>query len=492
VAEFSADMMADPARAAPIENEYLNLLEVAINKMLFEISSMVEKSGEINPEWFRSYISSVDSSIRDDLEEKILSLVDKSLHRGMLFAEKQAKRATVAHLRDYRRYEPKTIPLSTGLPGGLGISMGFTYTIPEPARQAVRSRNLQQVEGLSSQTKADIMREITDGMTAGAGPREIARRISGLTDVSRSRAERIARTEVMSGINTAVRDRYRSMGIERFEWMSATEDDGRICDRCKELDGKIIPEETNEFPPLHPNCRCTIRPARKAEEEKEESPGISDELSLIVRGEGDSLPFTMRQEEMLPLKMKNLSGGSSFDVYRGSGYYSINTYLRNPEKYPQLVEIGDRMIAEDQVKELVASMDKSLSKAEELPPGLELFRGLGDQSGREMWERSEIGDIIKDKAYQSSSLSPRAAGYFALVWDQDMENRVQHRTMIRKITLGGEKGIYYGFGGEYEVTLPRGSEWKVVQKDTVERDVGNPHNPITEKIHIITVIRRGS
>lgn len=70
----------------------------------------------------------------------------------------------------------------------------------------VRARVFEEMEGLTASVKSDIAGTLARGMEAGEGPRAIAKRISERTGVSKSRAVRIARTE----INTAHRRARRA------------------------------------------------------------------------------------------------------------------------------------------------------------------------------------------------------------------------------------------------------------------------------------------
>lgn len=52
---------------------------------------------------------------------------------------------------------------------------------------------------------------------------------------------------------------YRDAGIKRVRWMTAG--DERVCDTCRERDGKVYP--INAIPPkLHKHCRCVFEPVR--------------------------------------------------------------------------------------------------------------------------------------------------------------------------------------------------------------------------------------
>ena len=54
-------------------------------------------------------------------------------------------------------------------------------------------------------------------------------------------------------------DAYRAAGIKEYEFMATL--DARTCAQCAALDGKHFPVDDaqpgNNFPPLHPNDRCT-------------------------------------------------------------------------------------------------------------------------------------------------------------------------------------------------------------------------------------------
>ena len=52
-------------------------------------------------------------------------------------------------------------------------------------------------------------------------------------------------------------DTFRKNGIKRVRWV--TENDARVCEICKERDGKIYPIENIPTKP-HYRCRCTVEP----------------------------------------------------------------------------------------------------------------------------------------------------------------------------------------------------------------------------------------
>ena len=101
-------------------------------------------------------------------------------------------------------------------------------------------------------------------------------------DMEKSRVDIIARTEVSKAINFATNESYMQSGVvEAKKWVTGR--DSRVCEFCRELEGKIIGLSENfenrganiegedegvmdidyeniAHPPLHANCRCGLVP----------------------------------------------------------------------------------------------------------------------------------------------------------------------------------------------------------------------------------------
>lgn len=102
-------------------------------------------------------------------------------------------------------------------------------------------------------------------------------------DFAESRAEMIARSETIRSSNAGAHEAFRQAGISRIQWLTAR--DGRVCEWCDPLNGKTVGIEEHfftdgeeysvadgegkphsmkldygnvDYPPLHPNCRCTV------------------------------------------------------------------------------------------------------------------------------------------------------------------------------------------------------------------------------------------
>jgi len=144
-----------------------------------------------------------------------------------------------------------------------------TLQLPVHERQleALTTRNLSELEGLTESIATDLRRELTEGLAAGEGPRTIARdRLSetigrvedGTPRGAMNRATRIARTEVMNSHNRARAQEYERAGVEQVDIILAND----ACQICQDLEAGA-PYPVSEAKALipgrtHPNCRCAL------------------------------------------------------------------------------------------------------------------------------------------------------------------------------------------------------------------------------------------
>jgi len=123
------------------------------------------------------------------------------------------------------------------------------------------------VKGLDEETKKRLAYTIKQGIEQKRGIPGLARDIrTTFTDMSKHRSELIARTETANALSQASLDTMEDMGIDGKEWVTAGDD--RVSDEClgNEAEGVIPVGQTFssgvDAPPEHPDCRCTLSPAR--------------------------------------------------------------------------------------------------------------------------------------------------------------------------------------------------------------------------------------
>lgn len=108
------------------------------------------------------------------------------------------------------------------------------------------------------QVTADAMEmALVSGISLGEGPRTVARRVMRAADIGRSRAETIARTEMIRSAREAQRTLYQQNPAVTGYTRQAAQD-ARVCPACLALSG--TEHLTSEIMPSHPNCRCVMVP----------------------------------------------------------------------------------------------------------------------------------------------------------------------------------------------------------------------------------------
>jgi SPP1 gp7 family putative phage head morphogenesis protein len=153
----------------------------------------------------------------------------------------------------------------------LGLNRTFRWnSVRDMPRDqfAVRgSKILQHAVGSHGRELARMVLEATDP----ANPRSsksLARDIRRRWDIlTRSQAERIARTETATIWETTNWNTMRANGIQKVEWTIAHGPNigpprsYPVCPLClREAAGSPYPIEGVSIPPKHPNCRCTLIP----------------------------------------------------------------------------------------------------------------------------------------------------------------------------------------------------------------------------------------
>lgn len=105
-----------------------------------------------------------------------------------------------------------------------------------------------------------IQKGLIDCVSRGASKNELVEQLQNDMNVGFRDADRIARTELTYIQNQATLDKYNEAGIEKYTYL-ATED-GRTSKQCAAMNGKeFLLKDAKvgvNYPPLHPNCRCTV------------------------------------------------------------------------------------------------------------------------------------------------------------------------------------------------------------------------------------------
>lgn len=107
-----------------------------------------------------------------------------------------------------------------------------------------------------------VKEEITQMVIRGESLKKIANRVSQKMDSSYENAIRLVQTEHSHFMSEADKKAYESQGVDKYQFLATLQDN--TCKRCRNIDMKVYlikdAKEGENYPPLHPRCRCTTIP----------------------------------------------------------------------------------------------------------------------------------------------------------------------------------------------------------------------------------------
>lgn len=150
--------------------------------------------------------------------------------------------------------------------------MGGTGTISLTTQRVLDFLNdegLRFAKQVNETTRDNLIDQLSQGIKQGESIPELSNRVlSVYKEATDSRAEMIARTEVLRANNFATVEAYnQSEVVVEKEWYTAL--DEMVCPYCAPLHGQRTGKNgvfksaefgNVEYPPLHPRCRCTTLP----------------------------------------------------------------------------------------------------------------------------------------------------------------------------------------------------------------------------------------
>lgn len=148
----------------------------------------------------------------------------------------------------------------------MGVDKEFNLTNDAVIRGVVSRANLL-INTVDETTKETIAKLIEDGKQGLLTNAEITQLIDESFDnISKFRAETIARTELANAVSTIELETMRRSGVQRKRWITVLDD--RVSERDRPMHGQevgisadfVSPFDgwTGQSPPSHPNCRCFI------------------------------------------------------------------------------------------------------------------------------------------------------------------------------------------------------------------------------------------
>lgn len=162
--------------------------------------------------------------------------------------------------------------------------VGEAFDAQDERIQDALAKGLELMAAKYSDETLTLLEEtLLEGIEEGDGLRELKKRVQQIGEFSAStRAETVAKTEAFRVANFSTKEAWKQTGVvKEVKWYTAK--DEMVCPFCSVQDGEVVGIEENfydkgdtvegaddqtmdvtysavEAPPLHPNCRCYIRP----------------------------------------------------------------------------------------------------------------------------------------------------------------------------------------------------------------------------------------
>jgi SPP1 gp7 family putative phage head morphogenesis protein len=225
------------------------------------------------------------------MRQRIISNIDElgqnlkkfSIEGAKITADGQLESAILANEATQRLVETA----AGKKPAGVSVGLGWT-NLPDETLQtfvgmAGDGSPLAELFDTIPQFVTDAMKlSLAQGISLGEGPRTVARRLQRVAMVGQSRAETIARTEMIRASREAQRQLYTENPAVTGFRRQATQD-ARVCLACLALSGTL--QKTDEIMPSHPNCRCVMIPETLSWAEITGDSSIPDTRPKVATGE---------------------------------------------------------------------------------------------------------------------------------------------------------------------------------------------------------------
>lgn len=190
--------------------------------------------------------------LRQQQENDVLGVISRGDNKYVRHAYRRGAKDAGVRLRQQ----------GVDVPDGVETFIGLPET--QEKLQLLYTRNFRALEGITDEVAKQISRELTDGLAAGRGPRDIARDLSDRVDsIGKTRATVMARTEIVRSHAAGTIDRYSREGVGEVVGKAefSTAGDARVCEICAGLNGNVYElDDARGMIPRHPSCRCAWLP----------------------------------------------------------------------------------------------------------------------------------------------------------------------------------------------------------------------------------------
>lgn len=133
------------------------------------------------------------------------------------------------------------------------------------------TRTFTDLKGITEAMDVSISRTLAQGLLDGKSPIEISKDLlANVENIGIRRAKLLAQTEVIRTHHQAMMQEFKNYSILDVIVLAeyVTTNDGRVCPKCKALDGKRYTlDQAMNIIPQHPGCRCMVIPVPVEDDE---------------------------------------------------------------------------------------------------------------------------------------------------------------------------------------------------------------------------------
>lgn len=405
-----------------------------------EVGSQI-LGGESNPVWTHEYI-------------------DSAYRQGAVRAYTDTHRLGAVDANDYYQ-------------GSQDQFLKSAFAAPETRAklEAIYTRTYSSLAGITSTMDSQMSRILSQGLLDGSNPRDIAKLMTDtIGKLSRTRAETVARTEIIFAHAEGQLDSFQKLGIAELgimaEWSTAGDD--RVCPECSAMAGSVYKtEDAHGLIPFHPNCRCTWIPSmQKAPEEK------------VTAGKVIEKKVTEEKEGFSPGPLLNLDAMSEQqqkEVLTALRKEKIKIGGPDPKPHKQQIEaLKDfqntwKMSPTDFKKQFVKGLPEELSDGI-----LDITRGHNDmwsvsfdslgasmkiRRTVDMGSKTVSNDLFEvARSFQKSGVGKTALRNQTEIWEHVGMERM---TVHANIDVGGYAWARYGY-------VPDADDWMDLKEAMME------------------------
>lgn len=280
-----ADKAAE--RIAELYNKALGDINRDKNKILRELERLAANRGLTEEEYLRQYIN-VDKTSYPDLV-KLLNETDDTRTRAEILTRMDSmaygariSRLEEVQMRIYLRiaeaakaeqsiqkklykdilqgaYYENINTLAKGYNVGIDFSLLPSRAIDAALKEPWRGGNYSsRIWSKSAAFEKKVEETVVNGLLTGKSHYISAKSLNEYTDFGDYATRRLVRTETAHFMGIGQLEAYDAAGIDKYRFIAALSE--RTCGSCADLDGQVFERsqarEGENYPPIHPNCRC--------------------------------------------------------------------------------------------------------------------------------------------------------------------------------------------------------------------------------------------